>query len=96
MRGARVRSGLLGVGRDDFKVVARAERKKCVLCAAAGMDAAENGAHTGVLLDEGDAAIEIAAAEKNVIEQRRCALRCPRDGRRDGRSCGDGKESPSR
>ena len=39
--------------------------------AAAGMDTAECGAHAGVLFDEIDAALQVVAAEKNVIEHGR-------------------------
>src|SRR5213082_1969128 len=60
------------------------------------MDATERSAHTGDLLDEGDPAVKIVAAEKNVIEQRRKAcdsgLRWP-NGRRDERTCGEGEKS---
>lgn len=66
---------LLRVGRDDFEVVFFAEREERVAGAAAGMDAAECGADARVLFDEGDACIEIAATEKDVIE---------RDGHLDG------------
>src|SRR5712691_9279210 len=54
---------------DDFEITALAERKERVACAAAGMDAAERGANAGFLFDEIDAAVEIAAAENDVVEQ---------------------------
>ncbi len=62
------RGGLLRIGRDDFQVVFFAEREKSVAGATSRMDAAKCGANTGVFFDEVNAAIEIAAAEKNVIE----------------------------
>ena len=39
--------------------------------AAAWMNSTESGPHAGVLLDEIDAALQIVAAEKNVVEQGR-------------------------
>src|SRR5580692_2113094 len=62
------RMGLLGIGRDDLEIVFFAEGEKSILRSASWMDAAECGAHAGVLGDEIDAAIENAAAEKYVIE----------------------------
>src|SRR5262249_19863865 len=64
-------SGLLWVWSDDFEIVVFAERKKGVARAAARMNAAENGAHSRVLLDKSDAVVEIAAAEKHVVERGR-------------------------
>src|SRR6266478_992800 len=60
---------LRGIGSDDFQVAAFTERKQSVACAAAGVNSADSWAHAGGLFDEFDAAIEIAAAEKDVIEQ---------------------------
>jgi len=60
---------LLGIGSDYFQIVLFAERKQSVARSASGMDAAERCANTDVFFDETDAAIEIAAAEKNVVEQ---------------------------
>ena len=37
------------------------------------MDASECGAHAGALFDKRDAAVEIIAAEKNMVEQCRKA-----------------------
>src|SRR5580658_1590529 len=70
------RAGLLGIGGDDFEVAAGvqfraarlAEREESIARAASRMDAAECGRDAGVLFDEGDTAIEIAAAEKDMIE----------------------------
>src|SRR3989442_15975610 len=62
---------LLGVRRHDFQVAALAEREKRVAGAAAGMHSAKRGADAGVLLEEINAAIKIAAAENDVIKQRR-------------------------
>ena len=70
------RARLLGVRGDDFEVAARVEfaarrfgeRDEGILCAAAGMDAAEHGGYTDVLEDEVDAVLQIVAAEKNVIK----------------------------
>lgn len=69
-------SGLLRIGSNNLEVAARAqfistglaEREEGVARAASGMNAAECGANAGVFFDEGDAAIEIAAAEEHVIE----------------------------
>src|SRR6266853_1210941 len=58
-----------GIGSDDFQVAAFAKRQKGVARAAAGMDSADGGADTGGLFDRFDAAIEIVAAENDVIEQ---------------------------
>ena len=61
---ARVGAGwLLWIGRDDFEVTIFAEGEKRVARASSGMDSAERGADAGLLFDEGDAAIEIVAAE---------------------------------
>src|SRR6185437_2703608 len=60
---------LLGIRSDDFQIVLFAEREQRVARSASGMDAAERCANAGVFFDEADAAIEIAAAKKNVIEQ---------------------------
>src|SRR5882762_9118251 len=54
---------------DDFQIAALAQREERVASAAAGMDASESGAHAGIFFDEIDAAIEIVAADNNVIEQ---------------------------
>ena len=56
------------IGSDDFQIVLFAKGEKSVARAASRMDAAKCGADAGVLLDKVDAAIEIAAAEKNVVE----------------------------
>jgi hypothetical protein len=62
---------LLRVGRDDFQVVAGAERQEGVFCATARVDSAECGADSGVLFDEGHAFFKVAAAEQQVVEHRR-------------------------
>ena len=63
------------------------------------MHATECGANTGVLFDEGDAAVKIATTEKNVIERRRKAsnlgLSCP-ERRRDDRACAKSEKSSAR
>src|SRR6266849_1582437 len=71
-----------GIGRHDLQVFSFTQRKQGVARAAAGMNAAECGAHTGVFLNEVDAAIEIVAAENEVIEQSRKIAAGPSD-RRD-------------
>jgi len=60
---------LRGIGSDDFQVAAFAKREECVACAAAGMDSADGGADASGFFDGFDAAIEIVAAENDVIEQ---------------------------
>src|SRR5712692_4297865 len=86
---------LLRVRSDDFQVAALAEREECIAGAAAGMDSADGGADADVLFDKFDAAIEIVAAEKDVIEQggqvvvlRVFRVRRPGDGRRHKRASG--------
>ena len=59
---------LLRVRRDHFQVMQFAERQQRVASAAPGMPASNGGAHPGVLFDIGDALVEVAAAEKQVIE----------------------------
>ena len=63
-----LRGSLLRIWRDDFEITMRAEREKGVLRAAAWMNSTECGADAAVLFYEIDAALEIVAAEKNVIE----------------------------
>jgi hypothetical protein len=63
------RVGLRGIGSDDFEIAAIAEREERVLRAAAGMNAAEDGADAGVAFDEGDSRFEILDAEEKVIKQ---------------------------
>jgi len=60
---------LRGIGSDDFQIATLTERKESISRAAAGVNAAEGGTHAGGLFDEFDAAVEIIAAEKDVIEQ---------------------------
>jgi len=62
------RVGLLGIERDDFEIVFFAEGEECVARATSRMDAAECGANAGEFFDEGDAVVEVAAAEKDVVE----------------------------
>src|SRR5215467_5189768 len=93
-------AGLFRIRCDDFEVATRIQvsgaaltkRKKRVLRAAAGMDTAENRRNSCAFLDEGNAALKIAAAEENVIEQCRKAsglgFRCP-NGRRYDRARGE-------
>jgi len=61
-------AGLCGVWRDDFEIVPVTEGEQGVAGAASGMNAAEGGSDPGMFLDERDACLEIARAEKNVIE----------------------------
>lgn len=79
-------AGLRGIGRDDFEIVFFSEGKKSVACPAAGMDTAEGGADAGVLFDERDAAIEVVAAEENVVENCRHFNGSPREARRSERA----------
>jgi hypothetical protein len=65
------RSALLRVWRDDFEIVPFTKREKCVTGPAARMNATENRADSSAFFDEGDAAIEIVAAEKNMIKHDR-------------------------
>ena len=60
---------LFGIGRDNLEIAARPEREQSVLRASTGVDAPKRGANAAVLFNERDAALEIAAAEKKVIEQ---------------------------
>ena len=62
---------LLRVGRDDFQVAALSEREKRIFSTAARMNSAKFGSHASVLFDEGDTRLEVAAAEKDVIEHGR-------------------------
>src|SRR6266851_2467752 len=91
---------LLRVRSDDFQVAALTERKQRVARPPAGMDSADGGAHAGVFLDKGDAAIEIVAAENDVIEQSGHVfvvfrVRGPGDGRRYNRASGQSKKAPA-
>src|SRR5229473_7445329 len=91
---------LLRVRSDDFQVAALAEREECIARAAAGMDSADGGADADVLFDKFDAAVEIVAAEKDVIEQGGHLVviflaRRPRDGRRYNRASSQGKKTPA-
>ena len=70
-------AGLSWIGRDDFQIASPVKGKQSVLRATARMDAAESGANAGVLFDKRDAALQIVAAEKNVVEQRGYLLGCP-------------------
>jgi hypothetical protein len=65
------RSGLLGVRRNDFEIVPVTEREKRITGPAARMNAAERRADTSVLFDECHTAVEIVAAEKNMIKHGR-------------------------
>ena len=70
------RAWLLRIGGDDFEVAARveffaaafAQRNERVARASPGMNAAECSANAGMFFNEVDAAIEIAAAEEDVIK----------------------------
>ena len=66
--GERIFGVLLGIGGDDFEIAAGAQGEQGVLSAAAGMDAAERGPDASALFDEVDAALQIVAAEKDVVE----------------------------
>jgi hypothetical protein len=62
---------LLRVWRDDFEIVIFAKRQKCITGPTPRMNATENRADSSVFFDEGDAAVEIVAAEKNMIKHDR-------------------------
>src|ERR1700687_1208505 len=85
---------------DDFQIAALAQREERVASAAAGMNASECGAHARIFFNEVDAAIEIVAADNDVIEQSGhlvvIFLVCrPGDARRNNRASGQGeKKSP--
>jgi hypothetical protein len=70
--------GLGGVRRDNFQVVPLTKSKQSIACAAAGMHATEHGTHSGFLLDESHAFVEIVAPQKNVIEQSGHLIPSPR------------------
>jgi hypothetical protein len=84
--------GLRRVGRDDFKVVPVAQREQSVARASSGMNAAEGGSDPGMFLDERDACIEIARAEKNVIEYSGHVSASPGSGREGECACGQSEE----
>jgi hypothetical protein len=89
-------AGLVRIGRDDFEILTLAEREQRVARAAAGMDSADGGAHTGVVLDEGDAGVEIVAAKKNVVQQGRYLIICEGERRRDERSAREREKQTAR
>ena len=64
-------SGLLWVRRDDFEIVLFTEREQRIARPTAWMNAAKCGADAGMLFDEGNAAVEVVASEKQVIEHGR-------------------------
>ena len=85
-------AGLCGVRRDDFKVVSVAQREQSVARAPSGMNAAECGGYSGMLLDERDACLEVARAEKNVIENGGHVSTSPGSGRPGECACGHREE----
>ena len=90
------RAGLPGVGGDDFKILPRAERQKRVLGAAPRMDAAKHRANARALLDEGDAAVKIVAAKKDVIKQCRHLIRGPTECWPSKSASGEAEKGPAR
>jgi hypothetical protein len=60
---------LFGIGRDDFKIVFFTEREQGVPRAASGMNAAERSLDADMFFNEVDPTNEIAATEKDVVEQ---------------------------
>ena len=60
--------GLQRIERNDFEIVPFTKRDESVARAASGMNATECGADAGVFFDEGNAEIEIVAAEEDVVE----------------------------
>lgn len=69
---ARVRRfGLLRIRCDDFEIVPFTKGEKRISRTAARMNATEARADISVFFDEGYTAVEIVAAEKNMIEHRR-------------------------
>src|SRR5438034_11620186 len=57
------------IGSNDFQIAAFAKREERIARAAAGMNSANGRADTSGLFHRFDAAIEIIAAENDVIEQ---------------------------
>ena len=86
------RAGLRGVGRDDFEIVSVTKGEQSVARAASGMNAAECGGDPGMFLDESDACLEIARAEKNVIEYGGHASASPGSCRQGESACGHRKK----
>src|SRR5580692_12944158 len=70
------RVGLQRIERDDFEVMPFAEREEGILRAASRVDAAKCGANPSAFCDELNAAIEIAAAEKDVVEHTGDLIAC--------------------
>jgi hypothetical protein len=60
------------------------------------MDSTKRRPHTRAFFDEGDLAIKIVAADKDVIEQSRNLIRRPGYRRRENGSSGQGKKEPTR
>jgi hypothetical protein len=60
------------------------------------MDATKCGANAEALFDESDAAVEIAAAKKNVVEQGGHLIRCPGKFRRGKRATGEREKNSAR
>src|SRR4029077_8016729 len=75
------------------------EGEERVARAAAGMDSTDGGANAGAFFDQLDTAVEIVAAEKDVIEHgghvvvRVFGVRGPGDGRRYNRASGQSKKA---
>jgi hypothetical protein len=59
---------LCRIGRNDFKVAKLAEREQGVAGAPPGMNASHRGAHSKMLLHELEAAVEVARAEKEMVD----------------------------
>jgi hypothetical protein len=87
---------LLRIGRNDLEIVALSERNQTIACAAAGVDSAQRGSDTRAFLDKGNAAIEVAAPEKDMIKQSREFIRRPGEGWRKNRTSGYGKKESAR
>ncbi len=81
-------ASLRGVGRDDFEIVSVTKGEQGVARAASGMNAAECGSDPGMFLDESDAFLEIARAEKNVVEYGGHASASPGSCRQGECACG--------
>jgi hypothetical protein len=72
--GERILSvGLGRIGRHDFEIPLSAEREESVLGTSARMNAAKCRAYSGACFNEGNAAVQVATSEDEVIEHCRSA-----------------------
>ena len=71
--------GLLGIRRDDFEILSFTKREKRITGPAAWMNTAERRANSKLFFDESDTAVEIAAAEENMVEHFRRVILSQRE-----------------